>query len=808
MLTNHIKIAWRSILRDKGFSLINIGGLAIGIAACLLILQYVTYERSYDRFHTNADRIYRVKQDRFEKGVLATEWAAGAYAVGNVMKDHFPEIESYVKVYGGNRTSVVEWKDRQGKADKAHFATKDFFHVFSYPLLVGDPQTALAEPNTIVLSESLARTLFGKEDPMGQTLQIDRQITGKVTGVFKDFPANTHLKSDILVSFETFRKMVNPENQPDRDPDNAWNWDGCLTYLLLKPGTDAQALEAKFPAFVAETQPDTKTGNFGVAYFLQPLTDIHLKSHYMEEAELNGDGTTVSLLLGIAFFIIVIAWINYINLATARAMRRAREVGVRKVVGSFRWQLIRQFLVESALLNGIAVVVALALLGLALPMFNFFTSQELTFSLLLSARFWAVMVALFLGGTLLSGTYPAFVLSGFRPIAVLKGEMRNSAEGSFLRKGLVVFQFAASIFLLAGTLTVFRQISFMRAQSLGMNIDQTVVLKAPSLRNDSTFERQTLPFKQEMLRESNIKSVTVSTVVPGDPVDWNAGGIRLTGADQSESKQYRVIGVDYDFVNAYNLKLVAGRPFSKEFGNDRNAVIFNEAGLKLLGLAPEAVIGRQIEFWSDTCTVVGVAENFHQQSLREAYEPLILRLQPDMTGKISLKVATGDLQKTLATIREGWLKFYPGNPFEYFFLDEHFDDQYRADQRFGQVFGLFTLLGILVACMGLSGLASFTATQRTKEIGVRKVLGASVFQIVEMLYREFALLILIAFVLVTPLAWYASGKWLEEYSFRVDIAWWQFALPFLVVLSVGLLTVSVQSLKAALTNPAKSLRSE
>ena len=807
MLSNYLKIAWRSILRDKSFSLINIGGLAIGIAACLLILQYVAYEKSFDTFHSNADRIYRVKQDRFEKGVLATEWAAGAYAVGNNMKASFPEVESYVKITG-DRPGVVEWQERQGKAEKVFFTSADFFRVFSYPLLAGDPQTALAEVNTAVLSESLARKVFGSEDALGQTIQINRRLTCKVSGVYKDFPANSHLKSDLMVSYETYRKLVNPNNEPDRDPENAWNWDGCMTYLLLKPGTDAKTLEAKFPAFVEQMQPDTKTGNFGVAFSLQPLTDIHLHSHYMEEAELNGDGTIVGLLLGIAFFIIVIAWVNYINLATARAMRRAKEVGVRKVVGSFRWQLIRQFLVESALLNAVSVVVALALVGLSLPMFNFFTGQELRFSLLASAPFWTAMAALYIGGTLLSGAYPAFVLSGFRPIAVLKGEMRGSRDGILLRKGLVVFQFAASIFLLAGTLTVYRQIGYMRTQQLGLNIDQTVVLKPPPIQTDSTFERQTNAFKQEMLHQPGIQSITVSSTVPGEDVRWNAGGIHLIGEDVSESNQYRVIAVDYDFLQAYGLKLNAGRSFSREFGTDNKAVIFNEAGLKLLGLNAEAAIGKQIFFWGDTCNIVGVAENFHQQSLREAYEPLILQLHPDVRGKISIKTSGREMQKTLASLQQGWARFFPGNPFEYFFLDEHFDDQYKADQRFGQVFGLFTLLGILVACMGLFGLASFTTTQRTKEIGVRKVLGASALQIVQMLYREFALLIAISFVLATPLAWYASARWLQEYAFRIDIAWWQFALPFLAVLAIALLTVSFQSLKAAFANPARSLRSE
>jgi putative ABC transport system permease protein len=506
---------------------------------------------------------------------------------------------------------------------------------------------------------------------------------------------------------------------------------------------------------------------------------------------------------------VVIAWVNYVNLATARAINRAKEVGVRKAVGSQRAQLIKQFLLESALLNGLAVALALVLVVVTLPLFNELSGQQMTLSLLSSSRFWIALFGLLIVGIFFSGLYPAFVLSGFRPVVVLKGQMVNTRQGIALRKSLVVFQFAASLFLLVGTLAVFRQIQFMRAQTLGLNIDQTLVIKPPIVGKDSTYMQQMKAFKEELQRQASIRSITASTSIPGEPVGWNAGGIRLKGTDESKGKQYRVIGVDYDYLKAYNLKLLAGRNFAKDFGTDPKAVIFNKMGLQQLGFnKPEEAIGKDIEFWGETYKLVGVVDNFHQQSLREAYEPLVLRLIPDVRGFFSVKMAPNEASKTIATIQGAWNQFFPGNPFDYFFLDQHFADQYRADQRFGQVFGLFTALAILVACLGLFGLASFTTAQRTKEIGIRKVLGASVMEIVQMLYKEFAILILVAFVVATPLAWYAITQWIQSYAFRTDVHWWLFVLPFVAVLVIALLTVSFQSVKAALMNPVKSLRAE
>jgi putative ABC transport system permease protein len=807
MLKNYFKIAWRNIVKQKGYSLINIIGLAIGVAACLLILQYVSFELSYENFQVNKDRIYRVKQDRYDNGKLSTEWVGGAYAVGNSFKDAIPEIEDYVKVLRQD-AAVAEINNQPMKIKKVFFASESFFKIFTYPVIAGNANKALAEPFTAALSETTARKLYGTTNAIGKRLSLNRNSDYTITAVYKDAPSNTQLKPDILLSYATFVRWNT--DSTGQGPETAWLWDGCLTYLLLRNGVDPHAVENKFKPVVDKfTAADMKRYNAAVTYSLQPLKDIHLYSHYMGEPEANGDGKTVYLLLGIAFFIAVIAWVNYINLATARAINRAKEVGIRKTVGSQRRQLVTQFLSESALLNAFAVVLAIIILIIAIPGFNRLSGQNLSFSLFTKTNFWLGLGALFTVGTFFSGLYPAFVLSGFRPIEVLKGKMTATTKGTVLRKGLVVFQFAASLFLLIGTLAVYNQIQYMRKQSLGINIDQTLVIKRPMVLTDSTYLRNMTALKETLSQQTSVKGVTISSSIPGEPVNWNAGGIKLVGTDESTQKQYRVIGMDYDYMNLYGIKLIAGRTFSKEFGSDDSAVLFNKRGFEQLGLnKPEEAIGKKIDFWGRQYTIIGVTENFHQQSLRESIEPLIFRLIPDIRGYMSVKTTAARARQTIAQVKASWNKFFPGNTFEYFFLDDHFDEQYKADQKFGQVFGLFTSLAILVACLGLFGLASFTTLQRTKEIGIRKVLGASVAQILKLLYQEFALLLVIAFVIAVPVAWYVISNWLQGYAYRTGIHWSYFMIPFAAILIIAWLTVSFQSIKVAIANPVKSLRTE
>lgn len=805
MIKNYFKIAWRNIQRHKGYSAINIFGLAIGIAACLLILQYVSFELSYENFHLKKDRIYRVQQDRYDNGKLSTQWAAGAFAAGNSFKNAIPEIEDYVKLVQNGKV-VTEVDNQPVNIEKVFFATGSFFSMFTYPLLYGGADSALTKPFTAALSESTAKRIFGTANVVGKPLKLNRNSDYTITAVYKDMPVNTQLKPDILLSYATLVKFRGPDN----DPEVAWLNDGCLTYLLLRPGADPKLVEKKFAPIVEKAVgEDLKNYNASVTYLLQPLKDIHLYSHYMMEPEANGDGKTTYLLLGIAFFIVIIAWVNYINLATARAITRAREVGVRKAIGSQRRQLIFQFLSESAFLNGVALVLALIIVLIAIPGFNNLSGQQLSFGLFAKSNFWLSLVALFLIGTFLSGLYPAFVLSGFNPTEVLKGKKGSSKQSGLLRKSLVVFQFAASLFLLIGTVIVYQQIQFMRKQSLGINVAQKLIVKPPSVGIDSTFLQKMTAFKQELQRESSIGNITVSTTIPGQSVDWNAGGIKLVGSAESTQKQYRVIGVDYDYLKTYNLKVIAGRAFSKEFGSDDKTVIYNRKAVEQLGFnKPEEALNKRIDFWGQQYTIIGVTENFHQQSLKEAFEPLILRLIPDVSGFLSVSLKTGDVNGTVNQIKAQWNNFFPGNTFEYFFLDDHFDAQYKADQRFGQVFSLFTSLAILVGCLGLFGLASFTTLQRTKEIGIRKVLGASVPGILKLLYREFAVLLLIAFVLAVPLAWYSTWQWLQGYAFRINSQWYYYLLPFIVIVAIAFITVSFQSIKAAISNPVKSLRTE
>jgi putative ABC transport system permease protein len=807
MIRNYFKIAWRNITRQKGYSFINITGLAIGIAACLLILQYVSFELSYENFQTNKDRIYRVQQDRYDNGKLSTQWAAGAWAVGNSFKDAIPEVEDYVKVHQDD-AAVAEVNNQPIKIDKVFFASSSFFNIFTYPLVAGDKRTALKEPFTAALCETSARKIFGSTNIIGKMLELNRNSSYKITAVYKDAPMNTQIRPDVLLSYATFVKWTTDSS--GNGPETAWEWDGCLTYLLLRKDADPAIVEKKFIPIVNKfTAADMKKYNAAVTYHLQPLENIHLYSHYMQEPAPNGDGKTVYLLLGIAFFIAVIAWVNYINLATARAINRAKEVGIRKTVGSQRRQLVTQFLSESALLNALAVILALLIVSLSIPAFNRLSGQHLSISLFTRSDFWFWMTVLFFVGTFFSGLYPALVLSGFKPIEVLKGRMTATSKGSLLRKGLVVFQFTASLFLLIGTLVVYKQIQFMRQQALGINIEQTLVVQPPTVLTDSTYVRNMTALKQTLNQQASLSAVSISTSIPGESVGWNAGGIKIVGTDEGTQKQYRVIGVDYDYLKMYGIKLIAGREFSRDFGSDDSSVVFNKKGFEQLGLnKPEDAIGKKIDFWGRQYTIVGVTENFHQQSLRESFEPLIFRLIPDVRGYLSVRTPASKASQTIAQVKAAWDKFFPGNTFEYFFLDDHFDEQYKADRRFGQVFGLFTALAILVACLGLFALASFTTIQRTKEIGIRKVLGASVFRILKLLYQEFALLIGIAFIITIPLAWVSVASWLRSYAFRIGIHWTYFLIPFLTILIVALLTVSFQSIRASLANPVKSLRTE
>lgn len=801
MLKNNFKVALRSILKNKIFSFINITGLAIGIAASLLILQYVNYELSYEEHNEIADRVFRLKTNRYNQGELSTEWASGVVSIGPVLKEKMPEVETFGRLT--QRNTIISSGDKEFRESRVFFANSDVFKVFGTKLIYGDPETALDEVYTMALSESTAKKYFGKVDVVGKTVMNNRRTTYKITAVFEDVPENAHMKYDILGSWATIS-----QGRED-DMNSVWYWDGYFNYIVLQEGIDPAVFAKKMDDVVdAQWGDEMRELDTWMSFELQALKDIHLYSNFIGEAEVNGDGDSVYALLGISFFIILIAWVNYINLSTAKSMERSREVGLRKVMGSLKGQLIRQFLTESLVINFLAVLLAFAFVILVLPSFARLADQPMNLELFTQQGFWMGLGALFLIGTFLSGLYPAFVLSSFKPIDSLKGLNSANSGNTWLRKGLVVFQFMASVGLIIGTYTVYQQISFMRNQDLGVEIDKTLVIEGPGVA-DSTFQEKFSAFGDVLKGNANIENVVVSTVVPGRASGWNAGGIKREGAPDSEGKQYRVLGLGYDFVEAYEMEVIAGRSFSKDYGDEESKILFSRSAVQHFGFnSPEEAISTRISFWGQVYTIIGVLEDYHQTSLKDNFDHLIFRLQPDTRGYFSIKYTANNTQEVIKLAEENWAKFFPGNPFDYFFLESNYEEQYAADQRFGTVFSIFSSLAILVACLGLFGLAAFMTSKRTKEIGIRKVLGASVASILGLLSTDFLKLIAVAVVLAIPLAYYGMDQWLNGFAFRIELQWYIFAIPALLVLIVALTTVSFQTSSAAKANPVNSLRSE
>jgi putative ABC transport system permease protein len=803
MIKSYLVAVWRHITRNKGFTTINILGLVTGMTAFMLIGQYVKHELSYDDFWENKNNVHRVQLDRYNKGELTTRWASGCNGIGPDLAKDFSEVEAYVRMTKSR--SLLSFGDVYFREDGVCYASQDFFRVFGTHLAEGVDSTALKEPNTMVLSRSMARKYFGSVSPLGKTMRNNGNTEYLVTGVFEDFPENTHVKIDALLSFQTYARLV---GRTDESQLREWQWDGFFTYLLLAPNVDAAAFEAKLPDYVQKMQGENlRSDDAGMVFHLQRLSDIHLDSDFIGEFKPNGSRETTTFLSIIAVLVILIAWINYVNLSTAKSIERAREVGVRKVMGSFRRQLVQQFLIESVLMNTAAVVVAIALVWMLTPWFSGMTGRSLQFTLLSEPIFWIAILGAIVSGALLSGLYPAFVLSSFKPVEVLKGKFRNSNQGVMFRKGMVILQFVASITLIVGTYTVFQQINYMRTQNLGVNVDQTVVLRSPNV-TDSTYLAKFDVFKQRLLQYPEVTNLTATTSVPGAQPDWNAGGIRLLSQRPEEANQYRVIMTDHDYVPAFGLEVVAGRAFSADVPQEERSVMLNESGARLMGFKTwDEAIDQQINFWGDTFRIVGVLKNYRQESLKKEFEPLVFRYGSGQ-GLYAVKFNTENVRESMAKFEGDWKELFPGNPFDYFFLDEYYNNQYKADQQFGRAFGLFSGLAIFIAAMGLFGLSSLTAVQRTKEIGVRKVLGASTGGIITLVSRDYFVLLLIAIVLATPVAYLVMNGWLEEFASRISLSWWIFAAPSLLVVVIALGTVSIHTWRAARTNPATSLRYE
>lgn len=825
MFRNYLLIATRNLLKHKGFTLLNVAGLAIGMAVFLLIAQYVKFERSYENFLPGAENIYRVALERYQNGELILASAENVPGAGPALLAELPEVENYARLYnlGYKNNLIITNEDAQPEPiafKHRHFlyADSSFLPMMGYELVQGDAATALAEPLQAVISEEYAQKYFGNDpgyrNVIGKHLRMqdddfnDERV--QVTGVFKNLPTNTHLKFDVLFSYKTL--YARGEWAPERY-GTTWGRKDMYTFVKLKPGADPAALEAKLPAIVDKYSPDLAENNRKDLLTLQPLRSIHLHSDLAEEPEPNGDARIVQFMLLIGLLVLVIAWINYVNLSTARAMERAREVGVRKVSGAQKGQLVGQFLIESALVNLLSVVLAFGLTALALPWFNQLTGLQFDLSYLLQPWSLALLAGIWLAGTFLSGMYPAWVLSGFRPVTVLKGQFKNTGGGVVLRKALVVVQFAASVALIAGTVIIYRQLNYMLDRDIGMNIDQVLVVERPGIAPRDRQARNSAVdvFRAELAKSPDIKGVAASVTIPGKQREYKAV-VSKFGEAEDEAVTLRFNSMDYHFMDIFQMKLLAGREFSPEFPSDQDtSVIISESAAQLLGFEkPEDAVGQTLAIpgfrWNPI--VVGVVNDYHQVSLKKAVDPTIFYCSPYSGEFYSMRVKTKNLPETIEHVRNSWQTAFPGNPFAYFFLDDYFAAQYENEQRFGKLATVFALLAILVGCLGLFGLSGYTITQRTKEIGIRKVLGATTPGLVALLSKDMLKLVAVSILLAAPLAWWAMENWLRDFAYRIDVNWWVFALAGAVAVAVAFLTVSFQSVKAVLANPVESLRSE
>lgn len=813
MFKNYFTITFRYLLKHKVFSLINIVGLSTSITCFLLILQYVHFELSYDNFHTYASDIYRVPFDWGETddtGEKNSIYASNVPAFGPAVKSELPEVAAYTRLldvltftsqcmfsYQKPNRELVTFHEEEGYYTDASFLT-----MFSFPLLYGDPTSALAAPNTIVLTETLADKYFGsswrEDNPIGQMIQIhngsERQY--EVTGILEDIPENSHLQFNFLLSYESL---------PTNAAQNSWYMSLIYTYLQLTPGADPKTVEAKLPAFIRKYTGEESE----ISMFLQPLQEVYFGSHLhlRNEAGSVGSKTTVYFLLAIGFLILCIAWINYVNLNTAQSVGRAREVGVRKVLGSSQKQLVVQFLSESITLHMVSLCIAIILVVLLQNVFQSWTDKDILLPFWQQTAFWLILLAFITIGPLLAGFYPAFVQSSFNPVHALKSKIKMSRKAS-LREGLVIFQFAASLILLTGTIAVYQQLSFMQKQNLGMNTAQTLIIKAPGMI-DAAYSHTIHAFKNTLLQQPSISAVTASSAIPGKEIT-TTGGVKKANGYPKGGNNVFVVQVDSNYVKAYGIDIIAGRDFADELSSDSKAVLINEATVLLLAFENNEAALNQTIFWQGNVEmkVVGVIKNYHQKSLREDFEPIILQYDPTPKGYYAVSITPQNLPETIAFVERAFANAFPSNAFDYFFLDDFFNRQYQADQRFRKIFSLFAGIAILIACVGLFGLASYTTAQRTKEIGIRKVLGASLPSILLLLTKGYLKLILIATIVAIPLANYLILEWLQNFSFKIKVTVWLFALPSLLVLLIALCSVSRQTFRAGRQNPVDSLKYE
>jgi putative ABC transport system permease protein len=789
------------MLKYRVYSVLNIVGLAIGITSSVIIFQYVLFERSYDSFHANADKIFRIRFDYYQGGKKEFSLASTYSAVGPSLQQDYPEVESFARLMPFGEGCIVSYNNQPHFEEKLFYVEPAFLKMFSFPLLKGDLETVLSKPNTIAISESAARRILGSEEPLGKIIDVNSEQSTpmQIVGVFKDVPENSHIKFDFLVSYLT--------TYPWGWTKNDWGRLDIYTYILLNKRSDFNELQAKLPGFIEKYEGKAlRSTNSFEELTLQPVKDIHLHSDLSNELEVNGNDRIPLFLTIIAIIILIIAWINSTNISSANALDRAKEVGIRKVAGANQGHLALQFLFETILINCMAVAVAAILVLVGQPYLEALVGKPLTLAVFGDVWILVIVLGVLLSGILLTGAYPVVLLSSFSIASVLKGKLKRSRSGWMLKRTLVVFQFTASVALIISTLAVYEQIKHMQHQKLGIAIDQVLVLRAPHQVSDSTFKVQ--PFKDELQRLSQVSHVTASTAIPGTEIG-RIQNFRIPNKTEKEKSTCRLIGIDDIFLTAYQTSFVAGRNFSPEL--KKKAVIINEAALETLKFKSAQDAVGQVVLWEEADTVfeiIGVIRNYNQQSLKNDFAPTIFYYNPVAWGFFSIKLNKADLKSTIAQIEKSFTDIYPGNPFTFFFLDDFFNQQYKEDWQFGRMVNVFSVIAIFIACVGLLSLSYFTAIHRTKEVGVRKVLGADISSVILLLLKDFVKMIVLANLFAWPLSYLAISKWLEGYAFHIDITLRLFLMPSLIVTLIGVLTVIYHTYRVAQTNPVTVLRLE
>jgi len=807
MFRNYLKITLRNLTKHKGYTFINITGLAVGICCCLLIFLYVFDELNYDRFHEHYDELYRVVlKGRFANEDL--EIATSPAPMAFTLTAELPEVAQAMRI-DDTRTFQISRDDCKFSESGVLFVDSTFFDVLSFPLLAGDPRTALVEPHTLVLTEDMAKKYFGNEDPIGQFLTMEDGTQYKITGIAANVPHNSHIQFDFLLSFVS----------TERSRGEFWISNSFLTYIRLKPGADISEVGEKLnaivrkyagPQFVAAMgisyEEFEKTGN-SYGFYLEPMQDIYLRSAVGNDLGAVGNIQYIYIFSIIAIFILVIACINFMNLSTAKSANRAKEVGIRKAMGSFRRHLISQFLTESISLVFISIIIALILVKLALPFFNNLAGKELTIAYF-TVRNWyiiplLVLMALVVG--IIAGSYPAFYLSAFQPVKVLKGDLVRGSTGGKLRSGLVVLQFAISIALIIGTFVVRQQLHYFQNKDMGYNKEQLMIVPRSDVIGDNY-----RALKQELKQNPNVLGATFSSGIPGNPHTINAHTL------ESKPTEFGItlisISADRDFAETYQLQTVQGRLFSPEISTDTSACLINKHAAALLdfeiGSGNRLIeIGRTVDE-ANFSEIIGIVKDFHMLSLHEPMRGIVVYNRPAAYNYLAIRLNTDNIRETVEFVENTWKKFAPDKGFEHYFFDEHFNEYYKAEMQTGQVFSIFAGLAILIACLGLFGLASFMAERKTKEIGIRKTLGASVSGITIVLVQEFTKWVIIANIVAWPAAYFLMRGWLQDFAYRISLEWWVFLLSSLIALTIAILTVSFHAVKAALSDPVKSLRYE